>query len=754
MGFVHGIFNKSELSPRIRQAVDFTEVYASHSGGHPALREAECLKIQVPAILTPLEDSDLFAGGCVRQRLLYVGTIWWAMLPSLTGPHKQGGYCYDFDDLKYAKSDADREALKDLRQFWKTESVPSKIEEAFGPEEKKFLDEGGQIRGGQGGGFCVAPNTDILLTLGIPGLDAKIRERIEKAERESNADGKDFYTGLKIAVRLLTEACENYASQAAAIRDRNTDPEIRSRMNRIAEALDGLTRRPPKNLFEAIQLWWLYNLLASGKHFEGWRIDAAFGDFYQSDIDSGLLDEEGALQLVIGLWGKWHEYGERAVSRAIVGGKGRRNEAAADRFSLAAMEATRRLKQVIPQLTLRFYAGQNPALMEKAFQVIGEGCTYPMLYNDDVVIPGMKKILHVDEKEAELYYPLGCGEYMVGGASPSLLVFGWNIPKSVEAALFGGYSVEGRQIGPETSSDFSTYEELWNSLLDHVAYSAKLAARTLARNIRIVGRECSFLFGSLLTEDCLARGKSMLDGGSRYVGGCLMSHGMTNAADSLTAVRKLVFEDKAMSLDRLRAALKDDFKNDPDAAKMLKDCVKFGNDADEADSVLVKLWQEVSRLTDEAGTAEGLGFLTVSSVNPGGYGMGLENGATADGRVSSQPFAIGNAPTAGNDTHGLTALLNSISKVDPANGGATTSVKLAKEMFTKNLAKLKAIFSAFWDAGGQQSTITVVSQQDLLDALDHPERYPNLLVRVGGWTARFVDLEKHIQQDVIKRTVY
>jgi pyruvate-formate lyase len=255
-------------------------------------------------------------------------------------------------------------------------------------------------------------------------------------------------------------------------------------------------------------------------------------------------------------------------------------------------------------------------------------------------------------------------------------------------------------------------------------------------------------------DDCIERGRGILDGGARYNGACIMGHGFTNAADGLTAIRKLVFEERSVSLDEIRRALRDNFEGHADLHKRLRDAPKFGNDIAEPDTMLKRLWQEISRLTAEAGERAGLDFFTVSSVNPGGYFMGAQCGATPDGRVAGAPFAIGNAPTAGADTQGITAMLNSISRVDPANGGATTNVKLAKSMFAANRPKLEALFSTFWKHGGMQATLTVVSQAELEDAMEHPEKYPNLLVRVGGWSARFVDLEERIRRDVIRRTMY
>ncbi len=233
-----------------------------------------------------------------------------------------------------------------------------------------------------------------------------------------------------------------------------------------------------------------------------------------------------------------------------------------------------------------------------------------------------------------------------------------------------------------------------------------------------------------------------------------MGHGYTNAADALHAIRTLVFQRKEVTLAQILQATRTDFQGCQDLLRKLKALPKYGNDDPAADAELVNLWKMMSEKTAQAAQNHGLDFLTISSVNPGGYHMGSLCGATADGRHAGKPFAIGNAPTAGNDTSGLTALLNSLAKTDPANGGSASNVKLAKSLFDQNRAKLDTLFDVYWKQGGIQASVSVVDQEQLVDAMEHPEKYPHLLVRLGGWTARFVQLERDQQEEVIRRCIY
>jgi len=748
------VHNTTKLSPAVAHAGRLTEVYRQHQGSHPAVREAACLREQFPAILSPIESGDMFAGGHIRERIVYAGTMWWAMMPCRCGPGKQGGYCFDFAAAKrYEQSEADSRAVAQLDEFWSRESTWSRIERSWEPEMAGWL-HGNPPVNGRGSGFVVAMELDRLLQHGLPGMAAVVDQRRRRAELEHDGEGVAFCGGLAAALDIVQDMCRHYAQQARSLASDAVGRQDRARLERIAVTLDSLRVRAPRTLFEATQLWWLYSVMTCGLHIEGWRLDVALGDFYARDIDNGTLTEEEAQKVVAGLWRMYLKHSDPAVSRAIVGGKGRRNEANADRFALAAMEVTRRLRQVIPQLTLRFHRGQNPSLLSRAYDVIGEGCTYPMLYNDDVNVPATSKSPNVPLSDAERYYPLGCGEYMVGGASPSLLNVGWSVPRSLEAALFGGRGAQGERLGPQTPRDLPTFESLWNAFMTHVDHGVELGAYICAENLRVQRHDAPFLLASLLVDDCVERGRGVVQGGGRYIGSCIMAHGFSNASDALTAIKRLVYDTKQVTLDTVRAALTANFEGHEPLRKRLAGCPKFGNDDAEADGMLARMWREMSCRADAAGRSIGMRCFTVSSVNPGGYFMGAQCGATADGRRAGEPFAIGNAPTAGADRSGVTAMLNSISRVDPVNGGATTSIKLAKSLFAHNRSKLEMVLDTFWKNGGMQATLTVVDQEDLRDALEHPERYPHLLVRIGGWTARFVEQSREVQQEIIRRTLY
>ncbi len=747
------------MIPEIKRAVEFTRVHQAAAGKPAPVREAECLAAQYPAILRELREDDVLAGFRKNNEIVFFGTIRWFPYPQWTPERqtagKQGGYCFDFSAKHrlYAESDEnEKKQLDELTAYWRRESTISKFFDG-GPEHEKLFSPHSPVEGAAIG-FCMAHDLDKLVRLGLSGLRRELADRAELAERKKDSEAGMYCCAATSALDTVSRTFLWYARQAARLSKRRW-PRA-GYFKRMSEDLEFLAGNPPETFAQAVQLVWLYNLLPSGKHIEWNALDVALGDLYVKSVDSGEITEEECMDILCGLWRLINANGEDAVCRITLGGKGRRNPENADRFAMAAMEATRRVRLVTPQLTLRLYEGMNPALLNRAYKVIGEGCVYPMLYNDEAIIPGVMKSMHLDAREACGYFPLGCGEYMLAHDSPSMLDINLNVPKILEAALHNGRDRTGARIGPETGdpTGFETFDNLFSAFLEQVQSAARNGAHRYLAVRNILSGTAPFLLSSVLSADCIERGRGLFNGGLRKVGACLMGHGYTNASDALSAIKLEVFQKRSCSLKDVTEAVDSNFERDPDLRKRLLNAPKFGNDDTEADGVFMKMWENMNRIVDSAGRAAGFDFFTISSVNPGGYGMGAGYGATPDGRLAHEPFAIGNSPMPGRDKRGITALCNSISKVSAVNGGATTNFKLSRELFKGDMPAVKAIFGVFFRNGGQQASISVVNQEDLTAALKEPDKYSHIIVRVGGWCARFIDLEPDIQSDIIKRTFY
>jgi len=241
----------------------------------------------------------------------------------------------------------------------------------------------------------------------------------------------------------------------------------------------------------------------------------------------------------------------------------------------------------------------------------------------------------------------------------------------------------------------------------------------------------------------------------RYLGGTIETYGNTNTADSLTAIRKLVYEEKRLSLERLREMLQSNFAGFERERKMLLGCPKYGNDDDAADEMAVRVHEHVCNYARGCAEKAGLSsYLVVIINNSANTVFGRYTGASADGRLSGEPMANANNPAGGMDKNGITAMLNSLVKLDNTlHAGAVQNMKFTKEMFTRYRAQTEALLLVYFQKG-QQAMLNILDRGTLEDAMAHPVLYPNLIVRVGGFAARFIELERKVQEEIVSRTLY
>jgi pyruvate-formate lyase len=553
------------------------------------------------------------------------------------------------------------------------------------------------------------------------------------------------------------------AEQAQALSQGVTDPQQRARLDQAAQSLRSITTRAPATLHEAIQLVYLYTMHTTLQSNYG-RMDVYLGDFYVNDLQSERLSPEDAVEMLLAFWRIMPSYEEfiasaRFDTRVIVGGRGRRNEANADAFALAAIEASRRYRGLAPQLSLRFYEGMNPQLYTRALDLLGEGITFPILYNDDVNISAVRQAFDVDDTLAAQYTPFGCGEYVIAHTSfgtPNAVI---NLAKALEVTLFNGrdaqtHALSGLAMG--TLADHTDFDSLLTAYQRQVEYFTAASADFQALAYHAAGEGAAYLFMSLLYDDCLTRGQGMFSGGVRHLGGTFETYGNITAADSLTAIRRCVYQDHNIAPDVLLKALQTDFVGYESERALLLKAAKFGNDQDEADDMARVVHDHICQVTRDQRERTALdSFLVVVINNSANVILGRSVAASADGRRAGEPLTNGNTPTNGMDRSGVTALLNSMVKLAPSShAGATHNLKFSRSMFTRHRPQLEALLRTYFGQGGSQAMIAVVNRQDLLNALQEPEQYANLIVRVGGFSARFVELPPDVQQDILRRTLW
>lgn len=655
--------------------------------------------------------------------------------------------------------------LQKAMEFWREERTVSKLRRAFAQRHADIETHyhpfapylGSEDDAGPGvGSYPTARvaltigNTDKLLRLGVPGLRAEVARY-----REQNGDSS-FYRGLDMTLDNLAFALEHYRKQAAGWAAK-TDGQARMDMERLEQALTNLQQRAPRSFLEALQLYWL-NMVISDQMNTG-RMDVFLGDFYVHDLDAGLLTEQEAVRYLKSLYSHFIFIGKVHDTRVVIGGLGRRNPENADRLAMAILETSRQVRDLVPQLTLRYYKGINEALWDKALEVLGEGGSFPLLYSDETNVPAVMKLFGVSREEAERYIPGGCGEYILEGCCVGSPNCGFNLAKAVEQALHNGDDAYfGVQCGPRTGplESMDTFEKFWDAYCAQIGHDMLMEAWGQAECYYVANEHAGYLQLSLLMDDCVQTGKPLLGGGVRYLNGYPEIIGSITAADSLTAIKKLVYEEKRFTLAELKEMLDADFEGYEAERHLLQNAPKYGNNHDDADAMALRVFEHVAREAIKNADVVGLDNYDIVCVNNSASAeCGAYTAASPCGRRKGAPLSNAHGASIGADKAGITALLHSMRKFDASmHAGVINSVRITKELFRSSYDKVKALVTTFFENNGTQLNLMVIGKDDLENAMREPEKYGNLIVRIGGFSARFVELSPVIQNEIILRTTY
>lgn len=737
-----------ELAPmeQLRLMERYTETHKAASALSKEEREVACLCVLYPALLRSIEPQDLIAG---RLDFLPIG---FGCVTSVGGV---GHYCvfHKLTKFKEQLPQSEHPRVDALYAYWLDHDLKTKYcKDALKDDiVGMFIDcDYPLIATARLSGMMLDYRT--LMKLGIGGL----RSRITALQKEKGDNA--FYRASLECLDLFGTCCD--ALKEKAQRDLTSADAARAAdLCRMIDALDKIKSDAPETFYEALQLFWLYALLAGVINYG--RMDDVLGTYLKHDFDSGLLNEDEAFRLLRSLWTMIENRRTTVNGRIITGGRGRRDPEAADTFTRIAMKVAQSCRYVEPQFTLRMDRNTPEDIFDAALDTIGQGATYPTLYNDDVNVPAVMHAMRVDETTAEQYVPFGCGEFVIQGQSTGTPNTCINLLKLLQISLNGGIDPmdgidksDGVALRPaEELTSFEALYAQYKRLLDHY-FDLSIAAQK--RSYEIMNEEVSFLFTSILMDDCLGRGKALLDGGVRYLGGTNETYGNINASDSLAAIREVVFEKKLTTLPALRDAANADFEGQEWLRRQLWEAPKYGNDDDRADALANDLFQFVANGIRDRGIAAGMQYyLIVISNNQLNTEWGRRTAASYDGRHKGQFMNPANNPQGGANHSGPTAMLNSLAKFDAGlHGGSVQNIKFTPDFFNNRREVIKQMFRVYFARGGCHLMVTVVDHGVLEDAVKHPENYRDLIVRVSGFSAVFVNLEPDIQKELMSRVLY
>lgn len=756
----------------IEQALIITETYKNNENKPRIIQRALALKNALLNLKINAEPEEMIVGNRtagVRYGVVFPesGSTWVDKEFETLPVRPQDKFNVREEDIKIF-----REIIK---PYWEGKSLEDVLKKEYGKEINEIAKvvKINQKDHAQG---HICPNCEKWLKKGPAGIKAEAEKYLETA----SGDKKDFYESVIIVMEGVQQFMMRYCSFLLEKAETEKDKIKKENMILTAENCKNISSRPAENFHEAVQsLWFLFVVLhmeSNASSFSPGRMDSFLYPYYKKDIEKGILTNEKALEIIECLWLKFNEIVYMRNSHSAkyfagfpigfniaVGGQNEKGEDFVNELSFLFLKAQEHLGLSQPNLSVRLHKGTKDKILKEAIKVVAKGSGMPQFFNDEAVIPAMEE-LGISEKDARNYAIVGCVELTTQGNN-----LGWsdaamfNLNKILELTLNGGKCLlTGEQLS-ENFGDLTTYktfEELEKSFEKHlnIFMDKMVLACEKVEEAHINLLPSPFL--SSVIDNCIEEGKDVTQGGAKYNFSGIQMIQVANLADSLWAVKKLVFDEKKISKEELLSALRDNFKgHEITRAVILNRAEKYGNDIDEVDMMGVK-WAEYfkKRLENFRNYRGGLyhtGMYTVSAHVP----MGENLGASPDGRLAEEPLADGGmSPVYGRDIKGPTAVLKSVSKIDKklTSNGGLLNMKFLPEFFRTEtgIDKFANMMRGFVDLEIPHIQFNVVRKEDLLAAKKNPENYRGLTIRVAGYTAYFTELSEKLQDEIIARTSY
>lgn len=620
----------------------------------------------------------------------------------------------------------------------------------FTPAEQALLSEPSLGWGGNWGGHAILSYVEVLAD-GIAGIQRRIALRLQQLNAETDADALQWFHALQHVCDGITTFIDNHARRATELAATTNDTGEVAYWQEIADCCQAISRDGARTFRQAVQLLWFIHLLDNTD--SPGRIDQFLYPYYLQLGDDPATRRAAAGPVLDALWRKFIDCRSWNV---CIGGQTRDGHDAVNELSYLFLDLQEQYNREAPNLSARFYHGTDPAFITRCAQVIGKGSGMPALYNDEVIVPALCDI-GIALEDARDYALNGCMQIDIAGKSHMGLEDGEvNLIKCLELALHGGMSpVTQQQVGPKTlpPDAIGDFDKLIDLYCMQVKYATKLFTRKANVFQRVIAETAPHLFRSLFMPSCLESGRDIKRGGARYNHGQFLTQGVANTADSLYAIQRLVFEEQRMSLAELVTVLDRNWDGYEELRREIcEHFPRYGNDMADVDDLAVFAVEHYFAFLHGLTTWRGgiyTGGVIVFNRAPE-YGRGLN--ATADGRLAGTPVADSIGPIGGRDRQGPTAMLRSAARLPHrlACSGFCLNLKLARQIFTGDGAA--ALLRGYFGLGGQQLQVNVLDAATLQAARNKPEEYPNLVVRVGGFSARFVTLEPALQDEIIART--
>ncbi|MDO5114508.1 MAG: formate C-acetyltransferase/glycerol dehydratase family glycyl radical enzyme [Synergistaceae bacterium] len=614
---------------------------------------------------------------------------------------------------------------------------------------------------------------------GVEGLRKRILER--KAKLDATVPGdyeKEVYLDALLTVcEGLETLAERYAIEAERLAAKEQEPRRKAELLEIAQVCRRVPAYPARSFREAMQSFYFYQISIfmeqNAAAYNPGRMDQYLYPYYKADLEAGRITPEEAQELFDCLWVKFSEQclfqdaksaeyasGYPMFQNLCAGGVDKMGRDAVNDLSYMIIQATMDTQLYQPSLSVRYNMAKNPnSFLRKIVELMVMGTGFPAFHNDEV---GIRMLMNkgIPLREALDWNPGGCVETNLAGKLRAYSALAdINLGSVMEFVLLNGKcrktgALAGAQTGDPAS--FATFGDFLNAVKAQLRYVIKVVVKASHIIDEIcMGRPVPAL--SVSFEECIENAKDYAWGGAKYnTGNGIICIGVSDLINSVAAVKHLVYDTKSVSMKQLLAALASDFEDAPEILKACKEAPKYGNDDQYADSLAAELFAYIADEIESYRSKFGVmtpGILPVSGNTP----FGVEVGALPSGRRAGKPLADGVSPNGGTDVNGPTAVLKSVANIphDRFVQGTLLNMKLDPQMANSEngIRQIMAMLRTLCSLGVYHVQFNVVDQKKLLEAQAHPEEYRNLLVRVAGYTAFFVELGKEVQDDIIARTV-
>ena len=724
-------------------------------------------------------------------------------------------------------SEQTKKELREVHKYWKGKTTSDLATSYMAPETLKAMEHniftpGNYFYNGVG---HVTVQYEKVLAIGYEGIMAEVKAEMAKC----NVGDGDYVKRIHFYEAVLTscQAVIAYANRYAELAKKEAaecrDAKRKAELLKIAENCSKVPAKGATNFYEACQSFWfvqqLLQIESSGHSISPGRFDQYMYPYYKKDLDSGMLTREFAQELMDCIWVKLNDLnkcrdaasaegfaGYSLFQNLIAGGQNKEGIDVTNDLSFMCIQASMHVHLPAPSLSVRVWNGTPHEFMIKAAELTRTGIGLPAYYNDEVIIPSLVS-RGLTLEDAREYNIIGCVEPQKAGKTE-----GWhdaaffNMCRPLELVFSNGVD-KGEQISIQTGAveNMTTFEEFYNAYKEQMKYNIGLLVNADNAIDVAHAERCPLPYLSCMVDDCIKRGKTVQEGGAVYNFTGPQGFGVANMADALYAVKKLVYDEKKITISEYKELLELNYGKGLDATSMadlttqiaksmkaagkevgekeiaailtqlktisespeikergqklldmIEEIPKFGNDIPEVDAfardVAYTYTKPMETFKNPRGGMYQAGLYPVSANVP----LGAQTGATPDGRLAHTPVADGVSPSAGKDVHGPTAAANSVSKLDHyiASNGTLFNQKFHPSALNgrEGLENFVALIRSYFDQKGSHMQFNVVSRETLLDAQKNPDNYKHLVVRVAGYSALFTTLSKSLQDDIINRT--